>query len=289
MLVVKGKTMKCLDAYNVKAAPEDTCWAYQSNAYMEDTLGTEWFQEVFLNNCGRERPQLLILDSHSSHEVLELLKCAKENKIIVLALPPHTTHVLQPLDRSVFKPLSAAYSAACSEFMSESPNNIITKWNWPQMFKLAWNKAVSVTNIRSGFKACGIFPCDVSVIPREVFLPCEPFDRPAPVTTSTRPDVPATQSKAREISATVSSPSAANSNGTNSARQISEVVTAEQPVVEVSEPMDVSLSSLSTKSACDALLELSLPVVDKMPENAVEVSADDLLQLMRFTGDPSYG
>ena len=37
----------------------------------------------------------LIVDGHTSHFNDDLLKYAKENKIIVLCLPANTTHVLQ--------------------------------------------------------------------------------------------------------------------------------------------------------------------------------------------------
>ena len=77
---------------------------------MEDVLGAEWFQNVFLKHCGPDRPQLLILDGHGSHEVLGLLERAKEENIHILSLPPHTTHWLQVLDRSVFGPLSQRYT-----------------------------------------------------------------------------------------------------------------------------------------------------------------------------------
>ncbi|GFS05782.1 hypothetical protein ElyMa_004690500 [Elysia marginata] len=39
---------------------------------MEDVLGSQWFSKIFLNHCGPERPQLLLLDSHSSHEDFKL-------------------------------------------------------------------------------------------------------------------------------------------------------------------------------------------------------------------------
>ncbi|KAK3765038.1 hypothetical protein RRG08_023556 [Elysia crispata] len=76
---------------------------------MNDEIGVQWFTKVFLANCGPARPQLLILDSHHSHEVLEMLELAKNENVHVFALPPHTTHALQTLDRVVFKPFKTAY------------------------------------------------------------------------------------------------------------------------------------------------------------------------------------
>jgi hypothetical protein len=68
MFVVKGKTNRCLRGFNVEADPLNSSWAYQTNGWMDDTIGELWFTEVFLKYCGPERPQLLVLDGHSSHE-----------------------------------------------------------------------------------------------------------------------------------------------------------------------------------------------------------------------------
>jgi len=45
---------------------------------MTDGIGEKWFQDIFLTTIEPERPQLLILDGHSSHETLGLLQCAME-------------------------------------------------------------------------------------------------------------------------------------------------------------------------------------------------------------------
>jgi hypothetical protein len=48
---------------------------------MEDILGVTWFKDHFLKYCGPERPQIILLDSHSSHETLDLIDLARENNI----------------------------------------------------------------------------------------------------------------------------------------------------------------------------------------------------------------
>jgi hypothetical protein len=58
---------------------------------MDDNIGEQWFNDVFIKFCGPARPQLLILDGHSSHETLAILIRAMEENIHILSLPPHTT------------------------------------------------------------------------------------------------------------------------------------------------------------------------------------------------------
>ena len=42
--------------------------------------------------------RLLLLDDHESHCSIEFIEFSDTYKIILLVLPPHTTHLLQPLD-----------------------------------------------------------------------------------------------------------------------------------------------------------------------------------------------
>ena len=190
MVVAKGKTQKSLFSYKTHDAPPGTVWMYQSKGYMEDLLGSMWFKEVFVKNCGPERPQLLLLDSHGSHEVLELLLAAKDENIHIMALPPHCTHYLQPLDRTVFGSFSSNYNRICSDFMGSDSNNTVTKSSWASLFKAAWIAALTPDNIMNGFRACGIFPLNLDVIPKSAFAPSEAFIDERPVVSSSESELP---------------------------------------------------------------------------------------------------
>jgi len=49
-------------------------------------------------------PVILVLENHVSHS-LPLIECARQNQIVIVGLPSHTTHLLQPLDVHVNGPL----------------------------------------------------------------------------------------------------------------------------------------------------------------------------------------
>ena len=49
---------------------------------MTEEIGAKWFELIFLANCGEARPPLLILDSHSSHEIFELLDMAMKKRYL---------------------------------------------------------------------------------------------------------------------------------------------------------------------------------------------------------------
>ena len=52
---------------------------------------------------------MLILNGHASHLSTAAIEFSLASNINLLYLPPHTTHILQPLDVSLFTPLASAY------------------------------------------------------------------------------------------------------------------------------------------------------------------------------------
>ena len=76
---------------------------------------------------------------------------AKRNDVLLLCLPPHTTHEVQPLDCTVFSPLKAQWRTVCHDFVQANPGKVITKFNFVSLFVQAWSKAVIPANIISGF------------------------------------------------------------------------------------------------------------------------------------------
>ena len=93
------------------------------NGWTSDFHCYQWFKDTFIlqtteqNTSGK--PILLIYDGHGSHEKYELLRLAKEHKIILFSLPPHTTHKLQPLDVRIFGPFACAWTERCNDYMEE--------------------------------------------------------------------------------------------------------------------------------------------------------------------------
>ena len=84
MIIVKGKTEKSLRGFNVLEEPVGSKWTYHKNAWTEDILGVEWFKGVFLAHCGEERPQLIILDGHHSHEAIGIIDAARKEDILFI-------------------------------------------------------------------------------------------------------------------------------------------------------------------------------------------------------------
>ena len=52
-----------------------------------------------------EAPCVLIFDGHRSHTTTAFITYVMRNNIILLRLPPHPSHLLQPLDVRLFGPV----------------------------------------------------------------------------------------------------------------------------------------------------------------------------------------
>ena len=86
-------------------------------------------------------------------------------RILLMILPPHSTHRLQPLDVSLFRPLATFYTNELNGLMFKSLGlTSMSKRSFWKIFWPAWNQAFSVKNINSGFAKTGIWPLKPSLI-----------------------------------------------------------------------------------------------------------------------------
>ena len=142
-------------------------------------------------HCSPENKCLLILDGHKSHtKNIDLLNYACEKGLYLLSLPPspHTSHKLQPLDRSVFKSLRSHYNSVCSDWLRRHLARRISIDEIGELFCQAYVKSATIENAAAGFRASGIYPFNRNILPDTDFLqdPRVSSDDVSPLTT---PDI----------------------------------------------------------------------------------------------------
>ena len=80
-----------------------------SNGWIDSELFLKWLEHFCaFTKASKDRPQLIILDGHHSHKTLAAIELAESKGVHLLTLPPHSTHRMQPLDRTFFRPLKTA-------------------------------------------------------------------------------------------------------------------------------------------------------------------------------------
>lgn len=140
---------------------------------MQKEIFTRWMEELIkFAKPTKEKKVLLTLDNHSTHiKNLEALELAKQNNIIILTFPPHTSHKLQPVDVTFNKSLSTYISEKHNTWMrlNKDKGNVITLANYFTIFTPAYNRAASAANAINGFKKAGIYPLNWNVFSEQDF------------------------------------------------------------------------------------------------------------------------
>ena len=127
-----------------------------------------------------DRPHILLLDAHKSHVYnIRFIKLMKEFNIHVLAIPAHTSHLTQPLDKTPFATLKTAWNENLTEYLFEHAGCGMPKMDFFYVFWPAWKHAMTKANIKSGFRCTGIFPVNPAQINPALLGPSQATDNVA--------------------------------------------------------------------------------------------------------------
>jgi hypothetical protein len=130
---------------------------------------------------------MMIFDGHASHISSKVIWICVANKIILLCLPPHTTHLLQPLDIGLFAPLSIYYKNNIRDQCKFGYNYSMDKLAFLKSYYKARDKAFTPNNIQKAWKKSGLEPFLPSLVinqlpslpPLEALVAsCQPSSRP---------------------------------------------------------------------------------------------------------------
>lgn len=89
-----------------------------------------------------------------------LSKFCSANGIELFALFPNSTHLLQPMDVAVFRPLKNAWKKEVRNWRMENSGNKFQKHNFGNVFKKCLT-TISHETLKNGFRRCGLCPFNV--------------------------------------------------------------------------------------------------------------------------------
>jgi hypothetical protein len=188
MVIFQGKNV--CNTWFTESTPYDWQFSASPKGWTSNIHGLEWLRRVF-EPATREKanghPRLLICDGHDSHISGNFIAHCMDYNIVLLILPPHTSHLTQPLDVSVFGPLSIAHGREVDRLGCTGVARI-SKAEWIDIYKRAHDKAFTKKNILSAWKYSGLIPLGRSYVLRHV--PVSSTTTPPPTTplTSSPPD-----------------------------------------------------------------------------------------------------
>ncbi|XP_055708637.1 uncharacterized protein LOC129804902 [Phlebotomus papatasi] len=151
----------------VQSAPPNWGIGKTESGWMTGAAFFEYIANVFLEFLVQQniqRPVIVFIDGHSSHLTLHLSKFCRENGIVLVALYPNSTHILQPLDVAVFKPLKTKWNLIKREWRIENDGREIRKFDIPTALQKIISQDNMSKNVVSGFRATGLYPFNADAV-----------------------------------------------------------------------------------------------------------------------------
>ena len=94
-----------------------------ANGWSSDMFRLKWLHKIFEHYTAPiagNRRHLLLVNDYNSHVNMAFVEACNKLRILLLILPPHLMHHLQPLDVGLFSPLSTSYSKNLNTLMQTS-------------------------------------------------------------------------------------------------------------------------------------------------------------------------
>lgn len=168
LIIFKGETLST--TWISDKTPPDWQFSNSIKGWTSMELGDQWMKKVyepFTRDKAAGRTRLLICDGHDSHISVKFIRHSIDNMIIILLLPPHSSHLMQPLDVGVFSPLKSAMTKHVNRLLSTGIHRL-QKVEWLECYIKAREEALIKRNILAGWRGAGLFPRNVQRILRQL-------------------------------------------------------------------------------------------------------------------------
>ena len=164
LVIFKGKHLQST-WFPAQGTPD---WLYTTseNGWTSNSVGSEWLQRIFIPNTSPSSNgyRLLLLDGHGSHTPIDFMWLCKLNKIHILYLPAHASHLVQPLDLAPFSVLKTRYRNEIRALSALDDAAPIKKERFVISYNKAREEALSERVIRAGWKASGLCPYNPNLV-----------------------------------------------------------------------------------------------------------------------------
>lgn len=143
-------------------APPGSQFACHKSGWIQTHIFTQWIVH-FINTIhpSKESPVILILDGHFTHtRNIDVIDKCRDNGVILICLPPHSSHRMQPLDVSFMSPFKTYYAKEIDTWLKNHPGRVVTAFQVAELVGKAYMRAATLEVAINGFRKSGIFPFD---------------------------------------------------------------------------------------------------------------------------------
>ncbi|KAI4469433.1 dde superfamily endonuclease [Holotrichia oblita] len=164
-----GQTTPPLIVYPYKRIPKDIAasvpkdWglAASDSVWMKREIFFEYVGNIFcpfVLSLNIQFPVILFVDGHKTHLDRKLSELCTNLQIILTALYPNATPILQPADVSTFKPLKDGWKKGVMVWRRNHPTVELQKVHFAPILKTVINNTITPDISTKGFRACGLCP-----------------------------------------------------------------------------------------------------------------------------------
>jgi hypothetical protein len=167
-------------------------YACSQKGYSNTSIVLDWYRQVFdpqTKHRANGRLRVLINDGFGPHQSLEVQEFCRDNNIIHIRLPSHTSHKLQPCEVSIFGPLKTAYRNLVEDMGNKGVKSV-GKQHFTLLYDQARRAALTPSNIKSAWAKVGLYPFNPDRVLRDIQKPPAAVSPSSPTVDMARYDEP---------------------------------------------------------------------------------------------------
>lgn len=167
MIIVKGVVIQARWFAEIKAS--DIAIGVSESGYTNDILCFQWLMHWNRLSKASQKGtwRLLILDGYESHLSFEFVRYCEMEKIVLLRLPPHSTHFLQPLDVVIFQQWKHWHMEAIDDAVRHGVGEFDRQTFLANLQKIR-EATFKEGNKKSAFRKCGFWPFRPEVVLEQI-------------------------------------------------------------------------------------------------------------------------
>jgi hypothetical protein len=119
--------------------PQGTAVTMSKSGFITVEILHDFIKHFVSHKAQGNKPNILLHDGHSTHESdSDTLQCALDNNVVMISILPHTSHSIQPLDRSLFRSPKVHYCSTCNSWIKKNPARGMTEFQFGMFLSQAW-------------------------------------------------------------------------------------------------------------------------------------------------------
>lgn len=157
LIITKGHTHTVGEQQCMDGIPAMWHFAKSSNGWTSNEIAIQWLKNIFDIETKLSLPSaycLLIIDGHQLHTSSKFCGALWSQHIIPFLLLPHTMHLMQPLDISIFGPLTGRYRHLVNKAAKHM--DMIDKALFASFYAQACSKVLMQSRAQNAFSDCSI-------------------------------------------------------------------------------------------------------------------------------------